>query len=876
MVRGNRQNCVSYYKRDDSDFVCLVDSIAEPSAERLTNFEMLSSGGTLSTYRLAMAATGEYTDFHGGTIVDGMAGITTAMNRVNGIYEVELAVRMVLVANNDMLVYTNSSTDPYTNSDGTTMLGQNQSNVDSVIGSANYDIGHVFSTGGEGIAGLGVVCLSNNKARGVTGLSSPTGDPFYVDFVAHEIGHQFNANHTFNGENNNCSGANRNGSTAYEPGSGSTIMAYAGICGIDDLQSNSDAYFHFISYEEIQNFITSGSGSSCRVTSATGNNPPMVDAGPSYTIPHTTPFALTPASWSDPDGHALTFSWEEADLGTAQTVSEPDNGSSPIFRFFPPTSDPTRTFPRLSDLVNNTTVTSEQLPTTNRTLNFRVTVRDNQPSGGGVNSDDTQVFVATAVGPFAVQAPNSGGTFSGPLTVDWFVGGTTGPPVNTANVRVLLSTDGGLTWPTVLSSSTPNDGSEIVNLPNLVSSTACVRVEAVGNIFFDICDTDFNIEPAPDSVFFSAGPGTAVNDTAGNGNSNGVADPGESYLQLTLPLQNTGTLDANSVTAELSSLTPSVSVLATGADYPNVLSRQTESNEWPFVIAVDAAHACGATIDLRLTVTSDDGGNTVDYTLSGGIGGSMILFSDNFESGTSNWTLSGFWHLQASSVCTTPLLGYQSPTNAMVYNQLGSCDYKVSGNPNGPGNSGNVTMNVDVAIPALAAVAELSWFDTVQTENAANVDIYSVDISTDGGSNWTALFADSLTDEGWNQEFVNLLPYAGQNVRVRFNFDTINNSDNAYYGWYVDDVAISTTLACDAPTTGCSSTCGDIDGRGGNTNLFDFAEFTACFASQPTQDANCLCANLYEFGDDIIDLNDLAVFTLLYLDTSANTPPHCP
>jgi len=218
------------------------------------------SGSKLHTYRLAMAATGEYTAFHGGTVNAGQAAIITAINRINEIYAREIAVQYTLIDNNNSLVYTNASSDPYTNNDGFKMLSENKTNIDSIIGSDNYDIGHVFSTGGGGIAALQAPC-SSQKAEGVTGSNSPTGDAFWVDYVAHEIGHQMGANHTFNGDQVSCVGGNRSSTNAYEPGSGSTIMAYAGICGSDNIVDNSDDYFHTNSLEEIAAF-TSGNGSS--------------------------------------------------------------------------------------------------------------------------------------------------------------------------------------------------------------------------------------------------------------------------------------------------------------------------------------------------------------------------------------------------------------------------------------------------------------------------------------------------------------------------------------------------------------------------------------------------------------------------------------
>jgi len=265
--RGATTSYQSYYRRDYVRAGEIPRCLGPPleaaedrwsPAPRATGDSLAalaSTGPTLRTYRLALAATGEYTQFQGGTVSAALSAMTTTVNRVTGIYEKDFAIRLVMVANETSIIYTNPNTDPYSNSDPTSLLGQNQSNLDAVIGSANYDIGHVVGTGGGGVAALGVVCRAGSKAEGETGSGTPIGDAFDVDYVAHEMGHQFGANHTFNGTVANCGGGNRSAGAAYEPGSGSTIMAYAGICASEDLQPHSDPYFHTKSYDEITAYV---------------------------------------------------------------------------------------------------------------------------------------------------------------------------------------------------------------------------------------------------------------------------------------------------------------------------------------------------------------------------------------------------------------------------------------------------------------------------------------------------------------------------------------------------------------------------------------------------------------------------------------------
>jgi len=497
-AKGDNYNYISYYKKDfrkDADnFTCEVIDNDFKGADKSPNGFEVRAQGELRTYRIAIAATGEYTTFNGGTVVSGLAAVVTSLNRVDGVYENEVSVRMILVGNNNLLIYTNASTDPYTNSNGSTMLGQNQTNLDNVIGTANYDIGHVFSTGGGGVAYLGCVCVAGSKARGVTGSFQPIGDPFDIDYVAHEMGHQYGGNHSFNCTAGSCGGGNRVASAAYEPGSGSTIMAYAGICGAGDLQPHSDPYFHAKNLDEIINYTTGGSGNTCAQITATGNLNPVVTVGAGgNTIPISTPFSIT-GSATDANGDSIKYCWEQYDLGPAGLPNAP-SGNAPIFRSFNPVVSGTRTFPKLSDLINNAQTIGEILPTYTRAMTFCLTARDNRAGGGGVGFEYITYNVTATAGPFLVTFPNTAVVLNpnSPQNVTWNVANTNTAPVNCANVNILLSTNGGQTFPTVLKTNTPNDGSEIVNFPIIDNSTARIKIAAADNIFFDISNANFTL-----------------------------------------------------------------------------------------------------------------------------------------------------------------------------------------------------------------------------------------------------------------------------------------------------------------------------------------------------------------------------------------------
>lgn len=443
-----------------------------------------SFGTDLRTYRIAIAATGEFSQFHGGTKESTLAAMVTGLNRVNQVYERDLAIKLELVANTDV-IYLDGATDPFSDNDADELIFEVGTDLNAKIGAANYDIGHVFSTGGGGLAGFGVVC-GEDKAEGVTGSDQPINDPFFIDFVAHEIGHQFSGNHTFNGTTNSCEG-NGEPTAAYEPGSGSTIMGYASLCDEEDIQPQSDDYFHTHSLTQISEFIANTStGGSCGVSSSLSNTAPISIPGPDGHIPKSTPFILTGDATDADAGDTLSYTWEQYDLGptTSSRAGLVDDGSRPIFRSFPPKASKSRTFPQISDILTGTTTFGEVLPTTNRDMNFRLTVRDGK---GGVAAEVRKLTVNNAAGPFVVTAPAAATwTGGGAETVTWDVANTTAAPISCANVEITLSTDAGQTFGTTLLASTPNDGSQTITVPDIDTTTGRLRIKCATQPFFAV------------------------------------------------------------------------------------------------------------------------------------------------------------------------------------------------------------------------------------------------------------------------------------------------------------------------------------------------------------------------------------------------------
>lgn len=495
------------------------------------------------TYRLIVSTTGEYSRYHGGTEALTRSAITTAINRVNQVYKSDLAIQLELVNFN---IYTNPSTDPFTDSDASLDIGRNHNDLTSKFGSDAFDVGHIFTTGGGGLAALGAVCDDFRKGAGVTGRSDPETDAFYIDYVAHELGHQFGANHTFNGNMYNCEGGNRNNPTAFEPGSGSTIMAYAGICGDDDLQVNSDAYFHAASIKEINDYLAT---QSCGTVDVSATEVPAVNAGNNYTVPASTPLVLTGSATGT---GSLTYVWEQMDSGTGTSNLTTDFGSGPLFRSWMPTAEPKRYLPRLEDVIDGTLAKGETYATTSRDLNFRLTVRD---GNGGVSSDDTRITVDGNSGPFTVITPTAGSTIAGIANVEWNVAGTAQLPINCSAVDILLSTDGGVTFDQTLISATNNDGSEPVNFPSQAFNNARLMIQCSDNIFYAV-SKGFSVA-LPEEARAVDDAFTVIQDSAETSFDVLANDRGEGTLKITA-INYTGTGSA-SYTDEAISYQPQAS-----------------------------------------------------------------------------------------------------------------------------------------------------------------------------------------------------------------------------------------------------------------------------------------------------------------------------
>lgn len=486
-----------HYKTIDPEKGSFVCSTEEGSAALAQMNALYQNGSTFShnptdfakssdkkyrTLRLAVSVTGEYTQYHGGTVAGALSAINATLTRVNGIFEKDFALHLNL-QNFPAIIYLNPGTDPYTSQNNWNV--QLQQTLTNVVGNANYDIGHLFGqSGGNGNAGcIGCICVNpanaNSTAKGSAFTSStvPQGDAFDIDYVAHEMGHQLGATHTFS---MNLEGTGTN----MEPGSGSTIMSYAGITN-SNVQNHADAYFHVASIIQVQQNLNA---KACDVETPIANNPPSIQALPTYTIPKGTAFALT-AIATDPENNPLTYTWEQFNSATSPSTNvDPTSTTKPIFRSVLPSTSPIRYFPRLSEVLNGNLTSQANWETVSnvaRTLNFVVTVRDNHPNPAQQQTNSAEQIINVGNnGPFKINTQNA--NTNAPTVISWDVVGTNVAPYNVANVKIDYTTDNGATW-TVLAASTPNDGSEALSFPaSLNGQTIKLRISAINNVFYAV------------------------------------------------------------------------------------------------------------------------------------------------------------------------------------------------------------------------------------------------------------------------------------------------------------------------------------------------------------------------------------------------------
>jgi hypothetical protein len=639
----------SVYNREnlsarDMDFECLTDGASRSAEGARSAANARTNDKKLRKYRLALSCTAEYGNlFAGSSGTDAqkkaniLAQMNVTMTRVNGVYEHDLAVTMEIVPNNDLIIYYGSaSSDPWASEWNT----KTQQVIDAAIGNANYDIGHNFNTTGGGNAGcIGCVCTTGSKGSGYTGRSNPTGDAFDIDYVAHEMGHQFGGYHT----QSNSSCRSGSGTTEVEPGSGSTIMGYAGICAAN-VQSNSDAYFHYVNIRDISANVQSGASSGCAQVVNLVNNPPTANAGADYIIPKSTAFVLK-GQGSDPDGDALTYTWEQNDAGNPNSNSAPTSTRTvgPMFRSRVGTSSPNRYFPQISDVVaNNLAPTWEVIPSVARTLNFALTVRDNK-AGGGQTSDDLMVVTVNGTaGPFVVTAPNTAITWSvgSSQTVTWNVASTSASPINCANVNILLSTDGGFTYPITLLANTPNDGTQAITVPNNASTTARVKVEAVGNIFYDISNVNFTISTGTATCTATVPTGLAASAIT----TTGATLAWTSVANATYDVQYRATGTTTWTTVAVSSASTSLTGLTAGTQYEAQVRSKCTSTTSAYSASVNFT-----TSTTSVTYCASKGNNITDEyigrvqlgTINNSTGanagyGNFTAISTNLTVGSSN------------------------------------------------------------------------------------------------------------------------------------------------------------------------------------------------------------------------------------------------
>ncbi|WP_456438098.1 reprolysin-like metallopeptidase [Psychroserpens sp.] len=724
----------------NDDFEC---SITESVNNALSSENVAyrnADDGILRNYRLVVSATGEYTNYHGGTKVLALAAIVQTMIRVNGIFEVDFNVNMTLIANTDDVIFTDSGSDPYSTTGA--YNGELQSELTSTIGEANYDIGHLFANlQNNGNAGcIGCVCVNNQKGSGWTSAVVPTGEFFDVDYVAHEMGHQFGANHTWTHDGNEGTGVQA------EPGSGTTIMSYAGITGAStDVEQNVTPNFHALSIEQVTDYVKS---TSCATETVTGNAVPVVSAGSDYTIPKGTAFELDgSATDASVPANTLSYCWEQIDNnGNLSTFVSPTKTGGVAFRAYAPTSETNRYFPRLETIKTGATTWQwESVPEVARDLNFRLTVRDNVAGGGTNNSDDVVVTVNGVAGPFIVNSPNTNVTWNADAfaTITWDVAGTTGNGINAANVDIFLSTDGGDTYLIALASGVTNDGSHDIVVPNNQGTQNRVMVRGENNIFFDISDTDFTI--AAPIVCNATVP---ANFASSNVGATSATLSWDTIATVVFDIQYREVGLGTWIDVSTSNATFDLTGLSAETDYEAQIRSRCPDN---------STSAYSSIITFTTTALPPCTGTQI----------TSYPYEETFNGGIGDWAQGsgddGDWILNSG---TTPS-GTTGPSDDVT----GGGNYLfLEASSNGsPGEIGaNATAIFESPCFDLNGLTEatLSFYYHLY---GADTGSLVVEISNDNGNNWTNIFS-IAGDQGdqWYAQNIDLVSYLNQNVKIRF------------------------------------------------------------------------------------------------------------
>ncbi len=797
-----------------------------------------SSTGEVRTMRLAQSCNGEYANFFGATSSAQVALVIAAFNatitRVNGVNEKDLAIHFNLIAGTTSVIYYDPATDPYTTL--SSWNAQLQAALTANVGEANYDIGHMFgASGGGGNAGcIGCVCVDGQKGSGITSPADgiPQGDNFDIDYVVHEMGHQLGGNHTFS-MTLEGTGVNK------EIGSGITIMGYAGITS-QDVAPHSIDTFHEANIAQIQTNLAT---KTCPVTTVmTANHPPVVAPVGNYTIPITTPFTLK-GSATDLENDPLTYQWEQNDNSTtsgAASIASPTKATGPNWLTFRPSTSGTRTFPQMSTVLAGLFVTPvlpggdpgtdiEALSSVSRTLNFRLTVRDNNPYVPGVKTGQTQftdtvITVSNAGGPFKVTSPNTNVSYTANTfqTITWSVANTTAAPFSVANVKISLSTDGGATFPTVLAASTPNDGTELLQMPNTPTGTARIKVEALGNIFFDVSDANFTI----------AAPGPNINSTGVNYVSengvpaNGAPDPGE-RVTVSLGLQNTGDQNSGNVIATLAA-TGGVTNPTAAQSYGVMVAGGSAVTQ-NFSFTVNPAAVCGSSITLTFTVT--DGVITpVTVTKTYSLGTVATSLSQNFDSVTAPAFPAGWTPTQDTATTitwVTTATGPSSAPNSAFANDPATAAMATLESPVTPITTSTAQLKFKNSYVTEASGSSTTGYDGMVLEIKIGAGVYQ-DILAAGGTfasngynrTISSSFSNPLagrqawsgTSAGYLDTVVNLPAAAnGQNIQLRWRMGS--DSSVGGTGVNIDDVQVIGGTVC-ATIPLFNRTISDFDGDG--------------------------------------------------------------